>query len=263
MLPSLQHQLTTTYQWFLARWAQRLSWSEVATVFHTKWEQVCGAVRMAVTWGLAHRDLSGITAVGFDEIQWRRGHKYLTLVYQFDAGRRRLLWLGEHRQVKTALRFFRWFGRERTAGLRFVCSDMWKPYLRVVTKKAGQALHILDRFHIVAQTNKAIDEVRAQEARLLKARGYEPILKHSRWLLLKHPDNLAAKQESRLAELLRYNLRAVRGLSSAGGLPVLLALPGAFYAGRFLDRWCTQPCARGSRRCRRSPARCAPIASSC
>nr|VFK39618.1 MAG: Transposase [Candidatus Kentron sp. SD]VFK44975.1 MAG: Transposase [Candidatus Kentron sp. SD]VFK80883.1 MAG: Transposase [Candidatus Kentron sp. SD] len=79
---------------------------------------------MAVAWGLAHRILSGIEAIGIDEIQWQRGHHYLTLLYRIDAGCKRLLWIGDKRQIKTLLRFFRWFGKERTANLRYICSDM-------------------------------------------------------------------------------------------------------------------------------------------
>jgi Transposase and inactivated derivatives len=71
-------------------------------------------------------------------------------------------------------------------------------------------LDSLDRFHIMAHMSKAIDEVRAQEAKELKAKGKEPVLKHSRFLLLKRPENLTEKQETKLAELLRYNLKAVR-----------------------------------------------------
>ena len=103
-----------------------------------------------------------------DEIQWQRGHKYLTLVYQIDEDCRRLLWAGKDRTTKTLLRFFRMLGKERSARLRFVCSDMWKPYLKVIAKKAGQAIHVLDRFHIMAKMNKAIDEVRAAEAKRLE-----------------------------------------------------------------------------------------------
>src|SRR5262245_34597370 len=66
-------QLTTTYRWFLAGWAKRLSWKEVAEVFDTTWQNVCRSVEMAVDWGLAHRDLKGIVAIGIDEIQWRLG----------------------------------------------------------------------------------------------------------------------------------------------------------------------------------------------
>ena len=66
-------------------------------MFHTTWEHVRDSVRHAVRWGLVHRDLSGVEAIGVDEIQWRRGHHYLTLVYQIDAGCRRLLWIGRER----------------------------------------------------------------------------------------------------------------------------------------------------------------------
>jgi len=72
--------------------------------------------------------------------------------------------------VKTLLRFFRWFGKERSAELRFICSDMWRPYLKVVAKKAGGAIHVLDRFHIMAKMSKASDEVRAKESKELAAR---------------------------------------------------------------------------------------------
>ena len=165
-----KHQLTPTYAWFLAWWAKRLSWCEVAATFRTSWDSVFRAVAMAVTWGRAHQDLTGIEAVGIDEIQWQHGHRYLTLVSQIDPGHTRLLWIGQTRRVKTLRRFFRWFGRERTRALRFICSDMWKPYLKVVAKKAGHALHVLDRFHIALNMNKAIDTVRRAEVQELKQR---------------------------------------------------------------------------------------------
>ncbi len=81
-----KHQLTDSYAWFLARWARRLSWKEVAEVFHTTWDKVFRSVEMAVEWGRAHQEIEGVEAIGIDEIQWQRGHRYLTLVYQIDEG---------------------------------------------------------------------------------------------------------------------------------------------------------------------------------
>ncbi len=233
-----KHQITDTYAWFLARWARRLSWKEVAQVFHTSWEKVFRSVEMAVEWGRAHQDLSGVTAIGIDEIAWQRGHRYLTLVYQIDEGRRRLLWIGQERRVKTLLRFFRWFGKERSAELRFICSDMWQPYLKVIAKKAGDAIHVLDRFHIMAKMSKAIDEVRAKESKELAAKGYEPVLKRTRWLLLKRPENLTEKQEPKLAELLQYNLRSVRAYLLKEDFQFFWGYVSPYWAGQFLDRWC-------------------------
>ena len=235
-----KRQLTDTYAWFLAGWAKRLSWTEVAKAFHTSWEKVYRAVEFAVAWGRAHQSLDGIRAIGIDEIQWQRGHRYLTLVYQIDAGCRRLLWVGRDRRVKTLLRFFRWFGKERSAALHYICSDMWRPYLKVIAKQAAQAAHVLDRFHIMSMLSKAIDDVRAQEVKALKARGYEPVLRRSRWLLLKRPENLTEKQEPRLAELLQYNLRSVRAYLLKEDFQCLWEYRSPYWAGVFLERWCTR-----------------------
>ena len=235
-----KRQLTDTYAWFLARWARRLSWKEVAEVFHTSWEKVFRSVQMAVRWGRAHQQLGGITAIGIDEIAWQRGHRYLTLVYQIDEGCRRLLWIGQERRVKTLLRSFRWFGKERSAELKFICSDMWNPYLRVIAKKAGGTIHVLDRFHIMAKMSKAIDEVRAKESKELVAKGYEPVLKRTRWLLLKRPENLSEKQQPKLAELLQYNLRSVRAYLLKEDFQFFWGYISPYWAGQFLDQWCTR-----------------------
>jgi len=232
--------LTQAYAWFLARWARRLSWKEVAEVFRTSWDSVFRAVAMAVNWGRAHQELSGIQAIGIDEIAWQKGHNYLTLVYQIDSQCKRLLWVGEKRRVKTLLRFFRWFGNERSEALSYICSDMWKPYLKVIAKKAGQAVHVLDRFHIMAHFGKALDEVRAGEVKELKANGYEPILTKTRWLLLKRPENLTDKQDSTLAELLQYNLKSVRAYLLKEQFQLFWSYVSPYWAGRFLDQWCTQ-----------------------
>jgi transposase len=232
--------VTTAYAWFLARWAKQLSWAQVAEAFHTSWYTVYSAVEMAVSWGRSHMDLRGITAIGVDEMAWGRGHRYVTVVYQIDQACKRLLWIGEHRKAKTLLGFFRWFGKERTAGLRYVCRDMWRAYLKVVAKKASQAIHILDRFHIMSHLNKAIDEVRAGEAKELARQGYEPVLKKTRWLLLKRPENLTAQQDLSLRDLLQYNLKAVRSYLLKEEFQFFWEYCSAPWAGRFLDRWCTR-----------------------
>jgi transposase len=195
---------------FLARWARRLSWKETAAAFRTSWEKVFDAVEHVVTHGLEHRSLGRIDAIGVDEIQYAKGHKYLTLVYQIDPGVTRLLWIGKERTIESFQGFFTVIGDEIAAKIVFVCSDMWEPYLKVIREKCSEALHILDRFHIVAKMNKALDEVRAGESRRMLREGYMPILKKSRWLLLKREENLKTEQRFRLRDLLRYNLKTVR-----------------------------------------------------
>ena len=99
---------------------------------------------------------------------------------------------------------------------------------------------MLDRFHIMSHFSQAIDEVRAAEARKLAAEGRAPLLKHSRWLLLKRPENLTDGQAERLAELVRRNLRTVRAYLLKEDFQSLWGYVSPYWAGRFLDRWCTR-----------------------
>ena len=91
-------------------------------------------------------------------------------------------------------------GDKRSAIIEYVCSDMWKPYLQVIEERIGHSLNILDRFHIVARLNKALNDVRASEHRRMKQDGYEPILTKARWLLLKRPENLTEDQDAKLKD---------------------------------------------------------------
>ena len=116
-----------------------MSWKEVAEAFRTSWDSVYRAVELAVEWGRAQRVLDGIESIGVDEVLWQRGHQYLTVVYQIDAGCRRLLWVGADRRVETLEAFFDFFG-ERAGRLSYVCSDMWRPYLDVLARRASQSL---------------------------------------------------------------------------------------------------------------------------
>lgn len=233
-----KRHVTHSFSWFLAEWAKRLSWKETASVFKTSWETVFRCVEEAVEWGRAHVDLTGITAVGIDEIHWGSHSKFMTLVYQIDGASKRLLWIGRNRSEQALTGFFTWLGAERTSCLKFICSDMWKPYLNVIRQFAGEAVHILDRFHIMTHFSKAIDQVRADEARTMKREGFEPVLKHTRWCLLKRPENLTEKQEAKLADLLRFNLKSVRAYLLKEDFQQFWDYKYAASAGKFLDRWC-------------------------
>ena len=234
-----KNHLVTTYAWFLASWAKRMSWKDVSRSFHTSWESVFRSVKMAVTWGLAHRNLDGITAIGIDEIAWRKGKdKFMTLVYQIDAGRKRLLFTGENRTKATLAKFFTEFGQKRCSLLRFICTDMWKPYLTVVAEHAQQALNILDRFHIMKHMNEALDKVRIDEVKTLKKEGKKPVLNGSLWCFIKRPENLTEKQDVTLRELVKINLTTIRAYLLKEDFQFFWDFNNATRARGFLDSWC-------------------------
>ena len=123
-----------------------------------------------------------------DEIHWGKGKgadNFLTVIYQIDAHCRRLLWVGRRRTQATLRLGLTVLGQEVVGGLRFVCSDMWQPYLKVIATKAAHALHVVDRFHITMHLNQAVDQVRRAESGRLRGRPLAQRLKHMRWQLLR------------------------------------------------------------------------------
>ena len=117
---------------------------------------------------------------------------------------------------------------------------MWKPYLQLIAKHCTHALNILDRFHVVAKMNLALDDVRAAEARRMVQDGYEPVLKKSRWCLLKRPENLTDNQRVKLRDVLRYNLASVRAYLLKEDFRTFWDYDSPTWAGKFLDQWCIQ-----------------------
>jgi transposase len=205
-----KHSCCDVFRHFLASWARRLSWKETADCFQTSWDNVCRSVKWVVDFGLKHRDLEGVTAIGVDEVTYSKGHRYMTLVYQIDSGCRRLLGVIRDRDTQSLTGFFESFGAERCAKIKVVCSDMWKPYLNVIAAMLPAALNVLDRFHIAKKLLEAVDEVRRQEVKKLAAEGYEPILGKSRFCFLKCPRNFTVGQAAKLGDLLKYDLKTVR-----------------------------------------------------
>jgi transposase len=112
---------------------------------------------------------------------------------------------------------------------------MWQPYLDVIHQKCSQALHIHDRFHIVAKINKTLDEVRAAESRKMAQDDHKPLLKKSRWCVLKRKQNLTSQQKLRLRHLLRYNLQTVRAYLLKEDLQQFWEYNSPTWAGIFLD----------------------------
>jgi transposase len=184
-------------------------------------------------------DLSNITAIGVDEIARAKGHQYVTLVYQIDQNCRRLLYVAEGRKEDSLRSFFRWFTPERSNLIQFVCSDMWKPFLKVIRECAPNALSVLDRFHIMVHFSKAIDQVRAEESRKLARSGKGEVLKKSRWAILKRPENLTESQELKLKDLLRVNLKTVKAYLLKEEFQKLWAYSSPVWAERFMKKWVT------------------------
>lgn len=231
-------QLCEVFRLFLAQWARHLSWAEVANVFNVAWADVYGAVKWVVDFGIQNRDLSGVTALGVDEVHVGKKDKFWTLVYQIDGHCKRLLWIGNDRTEATFDHFFEIFGEEFCKGIRFLCSDMWKPYLNAAAYWLPNALHILDPFHIVKKLNEAIDDIRRAESRARAQAGLEPLLKKMRWAFLKKRRNWTAGQRRRMREIEGTALRTLRAFLLVETFQHFWTYCSPTWAGKFLDAWC-------------------------
>lgn len=223
---------------YLADWAKVLSWQEVARRFGANWHQVFGAVRYVVEWGLRQRNLTGVTAIGIDEIQFGKGHQYLTVVYQLCGPVRRLLYVGQRRDMACLKTFFDERGEEWCAGITHVCTDMWRAYLATIEERLLNAVHILDRFHIVKLLNEAVDKVRREEAGKLRKQGVD-LLKGMKYTFLKRPENLTQDQHRRLDSTLNKRwLASVRAYLWKEKFQLFWEYQSPYHARKYLRRWC-------------------------
>jgi transposase len=178
-----------------------------------------------------------------DEIHWGHGLRadnFLTVIYQIDGHCRRLLWVGKRRSQATLRRGLKALGPEVIKGLRFVCSDMWKPYLQVIAAQAGHALHVLDRFHITSHLNQAVDQVRRTESTRLRAKNKQAAqrLKHMRWPLLRRGSRVRGKARQKLNALLASKLATARAWELKETFSHFWKYKSVLWAGAFLDYWC-------------------------
>jgi transposase len=234
--------ITIAMMCFLSRWARRLSWRETARAFHTSWECVYRSVEWFVQWGLAHRKLEGIESIGVDEIHWgksKRADNFLTVIYQIDSHCRRLLWVGKRRTKATLRRGLAALGEPVVRGLRFVCTDMWRPYLTVIAAKASQALQVLDRFPITAHLNQALDQVRRAETGRQRAAGQTQAkhLKNMRWKLLRRHSRVRGRARGQLGRRLRAKLETARARALKDLFEHFWTYKSVKHAGDFLDFW--------------------------
>ena len=219
----------------IATWTRVLPWQQVATLFGCAWGTVERAVEAAVAYGLAHRDLTGVTHIGIDEISRKKGHVYVTNVY--DLARKRLLWSGEGRSEATLAAFFDFLGAERTTALEGICCDMWQPYINVIRRRASQAVLVFDKLHIVSHLMAAVDQVRRDEIRE-KGPAQKALMHKTRFIWLKNPWNLTEAQHRRLGELEHLNLKINRAYLLKEFFAHFWSYRRAGWAKRYLKRWC-------------------------
>lgn len=196
-----------------AAWmAVRTDKTTVSSLLRVAWRTVGAIVSRVSNEALARRDpLERVTRIGIDEVSYRKGHRYLTVVVDHDTGR--LLWAHPGLGEETLRKFFEAIGEKRRAAIELVSADAAAWIGNVVREQCPNAMLCIDPFHVVSWATKALDEVRRELWNELRDRGEDErakALKNSRWALVKNPERLTRKQRRKLREIERENQRLYR-----------------------------------------------------
>ena len=228
-------RFTRGFEAVVAWLAQQSAFSVICRLLRVTWRSVARIVARVVADLRPNERLDGLRRIGVDEVSYRRGYRFLTVVADQDSGR--VVWVGKGHSQQTLEQFFDQLGRERTAGLAAISSDMWAAYQNAIAARAPAARVCIDPFHVVQRANRAVETVRKQEWRTLRESGGQARwLQQTRWSVLKRPERLSDRQAESLARLQRENKRLYRAYLLKEQLRAIYAVaPGD--AARLLDAW--------------------------
>jgi len=203
-------RFTTDFEESVGYLVQNCDKTSVQEVFRITWRTVGTIVDRVFKRHRPEDPLKGLKNIGVDEVSYRKGHRYLTLVSNHDTGR--IVWAKEGKSAETFAAFFEDLGEERCQEIDLVSMDMSEAYIQTARRKVPQAQIVFDRFHVQGLVSAAVDETRREEWRRLRAISQEAAqdIKGMRWAVLKNPWNLTAVQSSRLSSLPRENRRLYR-----------------------------------------------------
>ena len=198
------------------------------------WNAVHTIMKDAVQRGLEQRDLEEIRHVGLDEKSFRKGHNYVSVMTDIEAGR--VLEVVPQRTKKSANTLWKTLSSAQREQVEAVAMDMWPAYASSTEKHVPQADIVHDRFHISKYLNKAVDQVRRSEHKTLKQSG-DNRLTGTRYLWLANEENLSEKQAARFSDIKDAKLKTSRGWAIGELFREFWDLPGEFTGRQFFKDW--------------------------
>lgn len=213
-----------------------LTVQEVARHLGLDWKTVKAVDQKFLEEAYGQTDYQSLRILAVDEISIRKGHRYLTVVLDYETGR--VVWVGKDRKARTLRRFFLGMSQEQRQKLEAVVMDMWDPYILAVQSLVPHVKIVFDLFHVVSQFNRVIDKVRNSEYRKA-SRANKAVFKGTKYLLLKNRGNIhRAKERQHLEELLQLNKVINTVLILKDKLKHLWSYRSRTWAGKALDEWC-------------------------
>lgn len=222
----------------VVRLAAILPLKQVAEYYALHWATVKRLHKEHLQRTLPPADLTGIEVLAMDEFAVQKGHRYATVVVE--PYRKQVLWVGRGRRREDIRPFYELLGADGRARLKAVVMDMNGAYEEELRAQCPQAEAVFDLFHVVAKFgHDVIDRVRVDEANRLKHdKVARKVVKGSRWLLLRNPDNIKRDEDRvRLDELLAANRKLAKVYILKEDLKTLWDYRHIGYAWRFWLEW--------------------------
>jgi transposase len=242
-------RFTALFEALAIDWLQEASLSAVGRQLRITWDEADGIQARAVRRGLARRELEMPAQIGVDETSFQRRHEYVTVVS--DLKRPRVVYVADDRKKEGLDAFFRAAGPEACARVESVATDMWEPYIQSIREFVPDAERkiVFDKFHIAKHLGEAVDRVRKQEQRELRAEGDERLVK-TKYLWLQNPDHMSRERWVAFQPLRHSTLRVARAWALKETAMALWGYRRLGWARRAWDSWLSWAV-----RCRLEPMR--------
>ncbi len=205
-------------------------------ILRISWDEAWHVLERAVARGQRAKVSRVPALMGVDEKAIAKGHRYLTLVCDLQAGT--VEYMGDDRKQESLDEYWLTLTWAQRAGIRGIAMDMWEPYIQSVLTYVpdGATKIVFDRYHVMAHMGKAVDDVRKREHRALQAEGDET-LTGSKYLWLYAAQNLPEKHEPRFLALARLNLQTARAWAIKESLRDLWGYQRVGWARAHWKRW--------------------------
>lgn len=199
---SKSRRVTKRMELFVLDLCERMSLKDVSQITRLDWKTVKNIDKDYLKSLLPDISSIPITRIAIDEIAVMKGHKYLTIIRDYDTGIAIKIVFGRgYEETANALAKL---GRERLDAIQFAVMDMWDPYIKAIKEQCQNVKIIFDKFHIIKKVNEALDKIRKKE--FANAEPSERLnMKHRRFIILKKECNLDDSQRESLSKLMNNN----------------------------------------------------------
>ena len=239
LIPWAEGYARVTYrlEFLVVVYSQQMTQKAAAELLHLPKSTFSDILHRTITRCRDGHRVRGLKALGSDEVSYRKGHKYVTVVY--DLERACVVWVGPGKARETIDRFFNEVLSDyQKRQVQWACCDMSETYIGAITEHCPNAQLVLDRFHIAKALNAALDEVRKEQWR--EATGDErKALKGLRWLLFRHPATRSKGDTRLLNQLCKSNRRIHRAWILKDEFNQFWNYKTQRGAKRFLKQWTT------------------------